>query len=102
MSNRMIVTGLGGTLAGHSPKARGIDWANRAIRRTTTQSKTAILRPPSRMRLAFPTAPQGGRSFTLPPRALRRLLAGIRGAHATFTAGRLAQIAVIASILRWI
>ena len=95
--NRMVMNGLSGTLAGGAPDSSSLSlWAQRAIRAHTN---------------AVEVTPAGmaGNYIAVVVYFFARLLhfvvysAGVPAARTlTFTAGWLAQIAIIASVLRWI
>lgn len=108
--NRMVVSGLGGTLAGTTPGDDGhSSWANRAIKAHYNAIENLAIFAPIVL-----TAHVLGISNTATKAAVvvyffARLAhfvvysAGIPVARTlTFTAGWLAQIAIIASILRWV
>ena len=108
--NRMVMTGLGGALAGSAPDSSSLStWAQRAGRAHTNAIENLAIFAPIVL-----TAHVLGISNTATKAAVvvyffARLLhfvvysAGIPAARTlTFTAGWLAQIAIIASILRWI
>lgn len=108
--NRIAMTGLGGALAGSAPDSNALSvWAQRAIRAHGNAVENFAIFAPLVL-----TAHILGVSNTATRTAVvvyffARLLhflaysAGIPAARTlTFTAGWLAQIAIIASILRWI
>lgn len=108
--NRVVVSGLGGTLAGTTPGDDGhSSWANRAIKAHYNAIENLAIFAPIVL-----TAHVLGISNTATKAAVvvyffARLAhfvvysAGIPVARTlTFTAGWLAQIAIIASILRWV
>ena len=108
--NRMVVSGLGGTLAGTAPGSEGHSaWANRAIKAHYNAIENLAIFAPIVL-----TAHVLGISNAVTKAAVivyffARLAhfvvysAGIPAARTlTFTAGWLAQIAIIASILRWV
>jgi uncharacterized MAPEG superfamily protein len=108
--NRMAVSGLGGTLAGTTPGSEGHSaWANRAIKAHYNAIENLAVFAPIVL-----TAHVLGISNAVTKTAVvvyffARLAhfvvysAAIPAARTlTFTAGWLAQIAIIASILRWI
>ncbi len=108
--NRMVMTGLGGALAGSAPDSSSLStWAQRAGRAHTNAIENLAIFAPIVL-----TAHVLGISNTATKAAVvvyffARLLhfvvysAGIPAARTlTFTAAWLAQIAIIASVLRWI
>jgi uncharacterized MAPEG superfamily protein len=108
--NRIVSTGLGGALAGGAPDSGKLaDWARRAIRAHSNAIENLAIFAPVVL-----TAHVLGISTAVTKAAvvvyfLARLAhyiiyaAGIPAARTlTFTAGWLAQIAIIASIMRWI
>jgi uncharacterized MAPEG superfamily protein len=108
--NRMVMNGLPGTLAGGAPDSNTLSiWAQRAARAHTNAVENLAIFAPIVL-----TAHALGISNSTTKAAVvvyffARLLhfvvysAGIPAARTlTFTAGWLAQIAIIASILRWI
>jgi uncharacterized MAPEG superfamily protein len=108
--NRMVVSGLGGTLAGTAPSGDGhSDWANRAIKaHYNAIENLAIFAPAVLIAHALGISNSATKAAVV-VYFFARLAhyavysAGIPAARTiTFTAGWLAQIAVIASILRWI
>ena len=108
--NRMVMNGLPGTLAGNAPDSSTLStWAQRAARAHTNAVENLAIFAPIVL-----TAHVLGISTSTTKAAVvvyffARLLhfvvysAGIPAARTlTFTAGWLAQIAIIASVLRWI
>lgn len=108
--NRMVMNGLGGTLAGTAPDSSGHSvWAQRAIKAHYNAVENLAIFAPIVL-----TAHVLGISNTATKAAVvvyffARLLhfvvysAGLPAARTlTFTAGWLAQMAIIFSILRWI
>ncbi len=108
--NRIVATGLGGALAGSAPDAGKLaEWAQRAIRAHSNAIENLAIFAPLVL-----TAHVLGISNSTTKTAVvvyffARLAhylvyaAGIPAARTlTFTAGWLAQIAIIAAILRWI
>ncbi len=108
--NRMVVSGLGGTIAGTTPGSGGHSaWANRAINAHYNAIENLAIFAPIVL-----TAHVLGISNATTKAAVviyffARLThfvvysAGIPAARTlAFTAGWLAQIAIIASILRWV
>lgn len=108
--NRVAVSGLGGALAGTSPTSEGhSDWANRAIKAHSNAIENLVV---------FATVVLTAHALNISTSATKaavvvyffaRLVhfvvyaAAIPAARTlAFTAGWLAQIAIIASILRWI
>jgi len=108
--NRMVATGLGGALAGDAPDAGKLaEWARRAIRAHGNAIENLAIFAPIVL-----TAHVLGISNSTTRTAVvvyffARLahylvyVAGVPAARTlTFTAGWLAQIAIIVAILRWI
>jgi uncharacterized MAPEG superfamily protein len=108
--NRMVVSGLGGTLAGTSPKTEGhSDWANRAIKAHTNAIENLAIFAPVVLIAHLLNISNGATKAAVVVYFFARLIhfvvysAAIPAARTlAFTAGWLAQIAIIASILRWI
>jgi len=108
--NRMVVTGLSGTLAGHSPKSEGhSDWANRAIKAHYNAIENLAVFAPAVLIAHALGVSNGATKAAVVVYFFARLAhyvvysAAIPVARTlTFTAGWLAQIVIIASILRWI
>jgi uncharacterized MAPEG superfamily protein len=108
--NRMVVGGLGRTLAGAAPEAGGHSaWAQRAIKaHDNAVENLAIFAPAVLVAHALDISTPATRAAAV-VYFFARLLhfavysAGIPAARTlTFTAGWLAQIVIIASVLRWI
>lgn len=110
MLNRMVVNGLGGTLAGGAPDSSGHSvWAQRAIKAHTNAIENLAIFAPIVLTAHVLNISSGTTKAAVVVYFIARLAhfvvysAGIPAARTlTFTAGWLAQIAVIASILRWI
>jgi len=108
--NRMVMTGLGGALAGGGPDHSGHSvWAQRAIKAHTNAVENLAIFAPIVLTAHVLGISNGATKTAVVVYFFARLLhylvysAGIPAARTlTFTAGWLAQIAVIASILRWI
>ena len=108
--NRMVMNGLGGTLAGGAPANSTLSvWAQRAIKaHTNAVENLAIFAPivlTAHVLGVSNTATQAAVVVYFFARLLHFVVysAGVPAARTlTFTAGWLAQIAIIASILRWI
>ena len=108
--NRMVVTGLSGMLAGHSPKSEGhSDWANRAIKAHYNAIENLAVFAPAVLITHALGISNGATKAAVVVYFFARLAhyvvytAAVPLARTlTFTAGWLAQIAMIASILRWI
>jgi uncharacterized MAPEG superfamily protein len=108
--NRMVVSGLGGTLAGTPPESDGHStWANRAIRAHTNAIENLAIFAPvvltAHLLGISNTATKGAVVVYFFARLAHFAVysAGIPAARTlAFTAGWLAQIAIIASILRWV
>ena len=108
--NRMAVNGLGGTLAGGAPDGSTLSaWAQRARRAHTNAIENLAIFAPIVLTAHVLNISNGATKTAVVVYFFARLLhfvvysAGIPAARTlTFTAGWLAQIAVIASILRWI
>ena len=108
--NRMVMNGLGGTLAGGAPDSNTLStWAQRASRAHTNAVENLAIFAPIVLTAHVLNISNGATKAAVVVYFFARLLhfvvysAGIPPARTlTFTAGWLAQIAVIASILRWI
>jgi len=108
--NRIAVSGLGGALAGTSPKSEGhSDWANRAIRAHSNAIENLTIFAPVVLIAHVLNISNSATKAAVVVYFFARLIhyivysAAIPAARTlAFTAGWLAQIAIIASILRWI
>ena len=108
--NRMAMNGLGGTLAGGAPDSNTLSsWAQRAGRAHTNAVENLAIFAPIVLTAHLLNISNGATKTAVVVYFFARLLhyivysAGIPAARTlTFTAGWLAQIAIIASILRWI
>ena len=108
--NRMVMNGLGGTLAGSPPESSGHSaWAQRAIKAHTNAVENLAIFAPIVLTAHVLGISDGATKTAVVVYFFARLAhfvvysAGIPAARTlAFTAGWLAQIAVIASILRWI
>ena len=108
--NRMAMNGLMGTLAGGAPDSNTLStWAQRASRAHTNAVENLAIFAPIVLTAHVLNISNGATKTAVVVYFFARLLhfvvysAGIPAARTlTFTAGWLAQIAVIASILRWI
>ena len=108
--NRVGVLGLGGTLAGNAPDAGKLaEWAQRAIRAHTNAIENLAIFAPIVLTAHVLGISNSTTKMAVVVYFFMRLahfvvyMAGIPAARTvTFTAGWLAQIAIIASILRWI
>ena len=108
--NRMVMNGLGGTLAGGAPDSNTLStWAQRASKAHTNAVENLAIFAPIVLTAHVLNISNGTTKTAVVVYFFARLLhfvvysAGIPAARTlTFTAGWLAQIAVIASILRWI
>ena len=108
--NRMVMNGLGGTLAGGAPDSNTLSaWAQRASRAHTNAVENLAIFAPIVLTAHVLNISNGTTKLAVVVYFFARLLhfvvysAGIPAARTlTFTAGWLAQIAIIASILRWI
>jgi len=108
--NRIAVSGLGGALAGASPtEASQSSWANRAIKAHTNAIENLAIFAPIVLVAHALNISNGATRAAVAVYFFARLAhyvvysAGIPAARTlAFTAGWLAQIAIIASILRWI
>jgi uncharacterized MAPEG superfamily protein len=108
--DRLVATGLGGTLAGGAPDSGKLaDWAQRAIRAHGNAIENLAIFAPIVLIAHVLGISSGATKAAVVVYFFARLAhyvvyaAGIPAARTlTFTAGWLAQIAIIASILRWI
>ena len=108
--NRMAMNGLMGTLAGGAPDSSTLStWAQRAGRAHTNAVENLAIFAPVVLTAHVLNISNGATKTAVVVYFFARLLhfvvysAGIPAARTlAFTAGWLAQIAVIASILRWI
>ena len=108
--NRMAVIGLGNTLAGTAPDIGKLsDWAQRASRAHANAIENRVIFAPIVLTAHVLGISNAATRAAVVVYFFARLVhylvyaAGIPAARTlTFTAGWLAQIAVIASILRWI
>jgi uncharacterized MAPEG superfamily protein len=108
--NRVAATGLGGTLAGSAPDSgRLAEWAQRAIKAPYNAVENLAIFAPIVLIAHLLGISNGATKAAVVVYFFARLThyavysAGIPAARTlTFTAGWLAQIAIIASILRWI
>jgi len=108
--NRVAMFGLGGTLAGGSPESGGHSaWAQRAIKAHTNAIENLAIFAPIVLTAHVLGISNGATKTAVVVYFFARLAhfvvysAGIPAARTlTFTAGWLAQIAIIAAILRWI
>ena len=108
--NRMVMNGLGGTLAGGAPDSNTLSaWAQRAARAHTNAVENLAIFAPIVLTAHVLGISNGATRLAVVVYFFARLLhfvvysAGIPAARTlTCTAGWLAQIAIIASILRWI
>lgn len=108
--NRMAMTGLGGALAGNAPDSGAHStWAQRAIKAHHNAVENLAIFAPIVLTAHVLGISNGATKAAVVVYFFARLLhfvvysAGIPAARTlTFTAGWLAQIAIIASILRWI
>jgi uncharacterized MAPEG superfamily protein len=108
--NRMAVTGLGNTLAGTAPDIGKLsDWAQRASRAHANAIENLVIFAPIVLTAHVLGISNAATRAAVVVYFFARLVhylvyaAGIPAARTlTFTAGWLAQIAVFASILRWI
>ena len=108
--NRVGMFGLGGTLAGGSPESAGHSaWAQRAIKAHTNAIENLAIFAPIVLTAHLLGISNGATKTAVIVYFFARLAhfvvysAGIPAARTlTFTAGWLAQIAIIAAILRWI
>ena len=108
--NRMAVNGLGGTLAGGAPDSSTLStWAQRAGKAHTNAVENLAIFAPIVLTAHVLNVSNGATKTAVVVYFFARLAhfvvysAGIPAARTlTFTAGWLAQVAIIASILRWI
>ncbi len=108
--NRVAVTGLGNTLAGTAPDIGKLsDWAQRASRAHANAIENLAIFAPIVLTAHVLGVSNGATRGAVVVYFFARLAhyavysAGVAAARTlTFTAGWLAQIAVIASILHWI
>jgi uncharacterized MAPEG superfamily protein len=108
--NRVAATGLGGTLAGGAPDSGKLaDWAQRAIRAHTNAIENLAIFAPIVLTAHLLGISNQATKTAVVVYFFARLVhfvvysAGVPAARTlAFTAGWLAQIAIIASILRWI
>jgi len=108
--NRIVVGGLGGALAGTSPAGEShSDWANRAIKAHYNAIENLAIFAPVVLIAHLLNISNGATKAAVVVYFFARLIhyvvysAAIPAARTlAFTAGWLAQIAIIASILRWI
>jgi uncharacterized MAPEG superfamily protein len=108
--NRMAMNGLMGTLAGGAPDSSTLSaWAQRAAKAHTNAIENLAIFAPIVLTAHVLNISNGATKTAVVVYFFARLAhyvvyaAGIPAARTlTFTAGWLAQIAVIASILRWI
>ena len=108
--NRVAATGLGGTLAGSSPDVgKRAEWAQGAIRAHTNAIENLAIFAPIVLTAHVLGISNPATKAAVVVYFFARLVhflvysAGIRAARTlAFTAGWLAQIVIIASILRWI
>lgn len=108
--NRIAVSGLGGALAGTSPTGESqSSWANRAIKAHHNAIENLAIFAPIVLTAHALSISNGATRAAVVVYFFARLVhfvvysAGIPAARTlAFTAGWLAQVAIIASILRWI
>jgi uncharacterized MAPEG superfamily protein len=108
--NRMVMNGLPGTLAGGAPDSSTLsNWAQRASKAHTNAIENLAIFAPIVLTAHVLGISSAATKAAVVVYFFARLLhfvvysAGIPAARTlTFTAGWLAQIAIIASILRWI
>ncbi len=108
--NRVVMTGLGGALAGGAPDSGSLStWAQRASKAHTNAIENLAIFAPIVLTAHVLGISSAATKAAVVVYFFARLLhfvvysAGIPAARTlTFTAGWLAQIAIIASILRWI
>ena len=108
--NRMVMNGLGGTLAGGAPDSNSLSlWAQRAIKAHSNAVENLAIFAPIVLTAHVLGISNAATKAAVVVYFFARLLhfvvysAGIPAARTlTFTAGWLAQIAIIASILRWV
>jgi uncharacterized MAPEG superfamily protein len=108
--NRVVMTGLGGALAGGAPDSGSLSvWAQRAIKAHGNAVENLAIFAPIVLTAHVLGISNAATKAAVVVYFIARLLhyvvysAGIPAARTlTFTAGWLAQIAIIASILHWI
>jgi uncharacterized MAPEG superfamily protein len=108
--NRMVMNGLGGALAGAAPDSSTLStWAQRTSKAHANAIENLAIFAPIVLTAHVLNISNGATKTAVVVYFFARLLhyivysAGIPAARTlTFTAGWLAQIAIIASILRWI
>ena len=108
--NRVVMTGLGGTLAGGAPDSGKLStWAQRAIKAHTNAIENLAIFAPIVLTAHVLGISNGATRAAVVVYFFARLAhfvvysAGIPAARTlTFTASWLALVAIIASILRWI
>ena len=108
--NRMVMNGLGGTLAGGAPDSNTLStWAQRASRAHTNAVENLAIFAPIVLTAHVLGISNGATRLAVVVYFFARLLhfvvysAGIPAARTlAFTAGWAAQIVILASILRWI
>jgi uncharacterized MAPEG superfamily protein len=108
--NRMVMNGLGGTLAGGAPDSGTLSlWAQRAMKAHTNAVENLAIFAPIVLTAHVLGISNAATKAAVVVYFFARLLhflvysAGIPAARTlTFTAGWLAQVAIIASILRWV
>ena len=108
--NRMVMNGLGGTLAGGAPDSGTLSlWAQRAIKAHTNAVENLAIFAPIVLTAHVLGISNAATKAAVVVYFFARLLhflvysAGSPAARTlTFTAGWLAQVAIIASILRWV
>ena len=108
--NRMAMTGIGGAIAGGAPDSNALSaWAQRAIRAHSNAVENLAIFGPIVLTAHVLGISNATTKAAVVVYFFARLLhflvysAGIPAARTlTFTAGWLAQIAIIASILHWI
>ena len=108
--NRMVMFGLGDTIAGNAPDGSGHSiWAQRAIKAHYNAVENLAIFAPIVLTAHVLGISNGATKTAVVVYFFARLIhfvvysAGIPAARTlAFTAGWLAQIAIIASILRWI
>jgi uncharacterized MAPEG superfamily protein len=108
--NRMVMNGPGGALAGGAPDSNTLSaWAQRASKAHTNAVENLAIFAPIVLTAHVLNISNGATKLAVVVYFFARLLhfvvysAGIPAARTlAFTAGWLAQIAIIASILRWI
>jgi uncharacterized MAPEG superfamily protein len=108
--NRMVMNGLSGTIAGGAPDSGSLSlWAQRAIKAHGNAVENFAIFAPIVLTAHVLGISNAATKAAVVVYFFARLLhfvvysAGIPAARTlTFTAGWLAQIAIIASVLRWI